>query len=75
LEGQKAIESKELDPWSLFIFAMKAPMTKDRYKAVITIAQSHVKRLGAFFEEKPVENGILLEMRRLHDPTKEAIDT
>jgi hypothetical protein len=32
LEGQKAIESKELDPWSLFIFAMKAPMTKDRYK-------------------------------------------
>jgi hypothetical protein len=32
LDNQKAIESKELDPWSLFIFAMKAPMTKDRYK-------------------------------------------
>jgi integrase len=32
LENQKAIESEELDPWSLFIYAMKAPMTKDRYK-------------------------------------------
>jgi hypothetical protein len=32
LENQKAIESNELDPWSLFIYAMKAPMTKDRYK-------------------------------------------
>jgi hypothetical protein len=32
LEGHKAIESKGLDPRSLFIFAMKAPMTKDRYK-------------------------------------------
>jgi hypothetical protein len=32
LENQKTIESEELDPWSLFIYAMKAPMTKDRYK-------------------------------------------
>ena len=32
MENQKAIESEELDPWSLFIYAMKAPMTKDRYK-------------------------------------------
>jgi hypothetical protein len=43
--------------------------------AVITIAQSHVKRLGidelTFFEEKPVENGILLEIRKLHCPTKD----
>jgi hypothetical protein len=26
------VESEELDPWSLFLYAMKAPMTKDRYK-------------------------------------------
>jgi hypothetical protein len=43
--------------------------------AVLTIAQSHVKRLGidelTFFEEKPVENGILLEMRKLQCPSKE----
>jgi len=32
LENQKTIESEELDPWSLFLYAMKAPMTKDRYK-------------------------------------------
>lgn len=32
MENQKAIESEELDPWSLFLYAMKAPMTKDRYK-------------------------------------------
>ena len=26
------VETEELDPWSLFLYAMKAPMTKDRYK-------------------------------------------
>jgi hypothetical protein len=26
------VESEELDPWSLFLYAMKAPMTKNRYK-------------------------------------------
>ena len=31
LENQKEVEP-ELDPWSLFIYAMKAPMTRDRYK-------------------------------------------
>jgi hypothetical protein len=45
--------------------------------AVLTIAQSHVKRLGiddlTFFEEKPVDNGILLEMRKLYCPAKEEI--
>jgi hypothetical protein len=36
--------------------------------AVLTIDHSHVKRLDiddlTFFEEKPTENGILLEVRR-----------
>jgi integrase len=40
LENQKTIESEELDPWSLFLYAMKAPMTKDRYKT----------RVAKFFE-------------------------
>jgi hypothetical protein len=42
--------------------------------AVLTIAQAHVRRLGidelTFFEEKPVENGILLEMKKLYRPEK-----
>jgi hypothetical protein len=25
-------ERSELDPWSLYIYAMKAPMTRDRYE-------------------------------------------
>jgi hypothetical protein len=27
-----AIEESELDPWTLFLNAMRAPMTRDRYK-------------------------------------------
>jgi hypothetical protein len=26
------LELEELDPWSLYIYAMKAPMTRDRYQ-------------------------------------------
>ena len=40
---------------------------------VVTIDQCHVKRLGiddvTFFIEKPIENGILLEMRKLNTST------
>jgi DNA topoisomerase VI subunit A len=34
-EIEKLVEStelKELDPWSLYIYAMKAPMTRDKYQ-------------------------------------------
>ena len=34
------IQSEELDPWSLFIYAMKAPMTRNRYQT----------RLAKFFD-------------------------
>jgi hypothetical protein len=37
LENLKTIESEELDPWSLFIYAMKAPMTRDRYQTRLAI--------------------------------------
>jgi hypothetical protein len=28
----ESTELEELDPWSLYIYAMKAPMTRDRYQ-------------------------------------------
>ena len=28
---ESAVEAENLDPWSLYIYAMKAPMTRDRY--------------------------------------------
>jgi hypothetical protein len=40
LEKNSAIEAENLDPWSLYIYAMKAPMTRDRYKT----------RLAKFFD-------------------------
>ena len=40
------IESEDLDPWSLFFYAMKAPMTKDRYKA----------RVAKFFDFIDLDN-------------------
>jgi hypothetical protein len=44
--------------------------------AVLTIDQSHVKRLRiddfTFFVQKPVENGILLERRVLSDEVGES---
>jgi hypothetical protein len=39
-EDSKVIQSEELDPWSLFIYAMKAPMTRNRYQT----------RLAKFFD-------------------------
>jgi hypothetical protein len=56
----------------------KNPIKKLHYvgtSAVLTIDQSHVRRLGVdentFFEEMPIENGIHLEMRKLVTPRKE----
>lgn len=61
----------------MFTLEQKNPMRKVHYvgtSAVLTIDQSHVKRLGidenTFFEEIPIENGIHLEMRRLVVPQR-----
>jgi hypothetical protein len=51
LENPKTIESEELDPWSLFIYAMKAPMTRDRYKT----------RVAKFFDFIGIEERKTLE--------------
>lgn len=51
----------------------KYPIKKAHYvgtSVVLTIDQSHVKRLEidylTFFEQKPIENGIVLEMHKLN---------
>jgi predicted ATPase with chaperone activity len=40
ISEKSAIEADDLDPWSLYIYAMKAPMTRDRY----------MTRLAKFFD-------------------------
>jgi hypothetical protein len=45
---KSAIEAENLDPWSLYIYAMKAPMTRDRYKT----------RLAKFFDFIGLELGV-----------------
>jgi hypothetical protein len=62
----------------MITFEQKNPIRKVHYvgtSAVLTIDQSHVRRLGidenTFFEEMPIENGIHLEMRKLVVPQKE----
>ena len=56
----------------------KNPIKKIHYvgtSAVLTIDQTHIRRLGiddfTFFEEMPIENGIQLEMRKLVTSQKE----
>jgi hypothetical protein len=51
----KSVETKEenVDPWSLYIYAMKAPMTRDRYQT----------RLAKFFDFIGLEMGVKLEDR------------
>ena len=54
----KSVESKReeeenVDPWSLYIYAMKAPMTRDRYQT----------RLAKFFDYIGLETGVKLEDR------------
>jgi len=53
LENPKTVESEELDPWSLFIYSMKAPMTRDRYQT----------RLAKFFDYIGLKVGEKLEDR------------
>ena len=52
-DNSKTIQSEELDPWSLFIYAMKAPMTRNRYQT----------RLAKFFDFIGVAGTMRLEDR------------
>jgi hypothetical protein len=42
----------ELEPWSLFIYAMKAPMTRDRYQTRVAKFFEFVGIDGTTIEEK-----------------------
>jgi hypothetical protein len=62
--------------------AKRNPIKRVHYvgtSAVVTIDQFHVKRLAlddlTFFEEKAIDNGILLELRKLGAPQKEEKQT
>lgn len=44
--------SNELDPWSLFIYAMKAPMTRDRYQTRVAKFFEFIAINGTTVEEK-----------------------
>lgn len=52
LENQETIMSHGLDPWTLFTYAMKAPMTRDRYQTRVTKFFDYIGIQGASTEEK-----------------------
>jgi hypothetical protein len=52
LDSQKTIMSDELEPWPLFIYAMKAPMTRDRYQTRVTKFFEFIGINGTTIEEK-----------------------
>jgi hypothetical protein len=52
LDNQKITMSDELEPWSLFIYAMKAPMTRDRYQTRVAKFFEFIGIYGTTIEEK-----------------------
>jgi hypothetical protein len=62
---EKSSELEELDPWSLYIYAMKAPMTRDRYQtrlakflAFIGISGNTVQERSRAFAKKGKDDSI-----------------
>jgi hypothetical protein len=49
---EKSSELGELDPWSLYIYAMKAPMTRDRYQTRLAKFLDFIGMIGATLEER-----------------------
>jgi len=52
LRKTKVVEESELDPWSLFLNAMRAPMTKDRYQTRVAKFFDFTKISGRTLEQK-----------------------
>jgi integrase len=52
LDNQKTIMSDEIEPWSLFIYAMKSPMTRDRYQTRVAKFFEFIGIEGTAIEEK-----------------------
>jgi len=46
------VEESELDPWSLFLNAMRAPMTKDRYQTRVAKFFDFIGIPGKTLEQK-----------------------
>lgn len=46
-------EQSELDPWSLYIYAMKAPLTRDKYKSRLA---KFLNYIGIEDSIKPLED-------------------
>jgi hypothetical protein len=51
-ENPKTIQSEELDPWSLFIYAMKAPMTRNRYQTRLAKFLDFIGIAGTSLEDR-----------------------
>jgi integrase len=51
-ENPKTIQSEELDPWSLFIYAMKAPMTRNRYQTRLAKFLDFIGIAGTRLEDR-----------------------
>ena len=51
-ENSKTIQSEELDPWSLFIYAMKAPMTRNRYQTRLAKFLDFIGIAGTRLEDR-----------------------
>jgi hypothetical protein len=51
-EHSKTIQSEELDPWSLFIYAMKAPMTRNRYQTRLAKFLDFIGIAGTRLEDR-----------------------
>jgi DNA topoisomerase VI subunit A len=64
-ELEKSPELEQMDPWSLYIYAMKAPMTRDRYQirlakflAFIGLAGNTVQEQSKAFAKKGKDDSI-----------------
>lgn len=51
MQTEEGIASSMMDPWSLFLYGMKAPMTKEKYKG----------RLAKFFDFIGLTEGTMEE--------------
>jgi hypothetical protein len=52
LEKTKLTEESELDPWTLFLNAMRAPMTRDRYQTRVAKFFNFIGIRGETIEQK-----------------------
>ena len=52
LRKTRITEKSELDPWMLFLNAMRAPMTRDRYQTRVAKFFDFIKIPGKTLEQK-----------------------